>query len=192
MRRFIFGLLISLCLCGCFTGTPDVELELNGPKDKPTNKPYAENVIDCPEEIANSAFEFAELYEKEDTVYVWGGQDPLRAIRLDCSGLVVMCYTYALENTDYKLLLPDMASSYMCENASTHVLLEDMRHGDLLFMGDKGDTKTVNHIAIFDCVKNGRIYFIDCTNSVNKVSRRSYPVNDTHFKYFGMMRVKTK
>jgi len=188
MRKIFISLLFSLCLCSCFTGSPEVEIE----ESEQINKPYAVNVVDCPEEIANSAFEFAELYEKEDTVYVWGGQDPLRAIRLDCSGLVVMCYTYALENTDYKLLLPDMASSYMCENASTHVLLEDMRHGDLLFMGDKGDTKTVNHIAIFDCVKNGRIYFIDCTNSVNKVSRRSYPVNDTHFKYFGMMRVKTK
>ena len=188
MRRFIFGILVSLCLCGCVIGITFDREEQNAPN----NKPYAANVVDCPEDIAIRAFEFAELYEKEDTVYVWGGQDPLRAIQLDCSGLVIRCYQYALEGTGYTLLLPDMASHYMYENASTHVRLEDMRHGDLLFMGDKGSSKTVNHIAIFDCVKNGRIYFIDCTSTVNKVSRRSYLKNDSHFKYFGRMRVKTK
>lgn len=180
--------LVSLCFCGCFLCSPSEPTV----EDAPNNKPYAPNVVDCPEEIANKAFEYAELYSKADTVYVWGGQDPLRAIELDCSGLVIRCYQYALEGTDYKLLMPDMSSSYMCENASTHVLLDQMRHGDLLFMGDKGETKKVNHIAIFDCVKNGRIYFIDCTSTVNKVSRRSYPVKDSHFKYFGMMRVRQR
>ena len=186
--RFIFLILVSLCLCGCswfFSYEPEVQ-------EAPDNRPYAENVIDCPEEIANRAFEFAELYRQADTVYEWGGQDALRAIKLDCSGLVIRCYQYALEGTKYSLLKDDMASSYMCDYASTHVLLEDLRHGDLLFMGDKGNGKTVNHIAIFDCIEKGRIYFIDCTKTVNKVSRRSYPINDTHFKYFGMMRVKTK
>jgi hypothetical protein len=60
-------------------------------------------------------------------------------------------------------------------------------------MGEnKANDKTVEHIAIFDCIENGRIYFIDCTSTVNKVSRRSYPKNDNRFKYFGMMRVKQR
>jgi hypothetical protein len=197
MRRLIFAIFLSLSLCGCFLCGPSDPSDPHNPhnpsaEEAPDNKPHPANVIDCPEEIANRAFDFAVLYSKADTEYVWGGQDPLRAIQLDCSGLVIRCYQYALEGTEYKLLLPDMASSYMCESASTHVLLEDMRHGDLLFMGDKGKGKTVNHIAIFDCIEDGRIYFIDCTNTVNKVSRRSYPVDDTHFKYFGMMLVKAR
>ena len=204
MRRLIFAIFLSLSLCGCFLcgpsepsvphspHTPHNPSAENAPNTKPHPAPHAANVIDCPEEIANKAFDFAVLYSQADTEYVWGGQDPLRTIQLDCSGLVIRCYQYALEGTDYTLLLSDMASSYMCESASTHVQLQEMRHGDLLFMGDKGKGKTVNHIAIFDCIENGRIYFIDCTNTVNKVSRRSYPVDDTHFKYFGMMLVKAR
>lgn len=187
MRRFIFGVFVSLCLCGCFTGSPKEEEQATS-----ENKTNSTNIIDCPENIANRAFYFAELYEKEDTVYEWGEQDPLRAVKLDCSGLVIMCYTYALVGTKYSLLLPDMASSYICEKASTHVQLENMRQGDLLFMGEEGDSKIVSHIALFDCVENGNIYFIDCTDSINKVSRRFYPKDDSRFKYFGMMQLKTK
>ncbi len=181
-------LLVSLCLCGCRLSTPYVPHE----KAAPNKKPYTENVVDCPEEIAGKAFEFAELYAQSNTEYVWGAQDPLRSIKLDCSGLVIRCYQYALEGSGYKLLLSDMSSSYMCDNASTHLLVEELRHGDLIFMGNKGDSKKVNHIAVFDCIKNGRIYFIDCTSTVNKVSHRSYPKNDSRFKYFGMMRVKQR
>ena len=67
--------------------------------------------IDCPAEIASRAFRFAELYKDSDTVYELGGQAPVRsAIAIDCSGLVVMCYKYAMVDTKYSLLVSDMTA----------------------------------------------------------------------------------
>ncbi len=150
----------------------------------------SKNVVDCPAEIAARAFRFAELYKDSDTVYKWGGQDPVRsAIALDCSGLVVMCYKYAMVDTDYSLLLSDMASSYIYENAATIVPLEKMRQGDLIFMGE-ADSLNVTHIALFDCVEDDSVYFIDATEITNKVSRRCYSKENKKFKAYGVMRVQ--
>ena len=119
--------------------------------------------IDCPAEIASRAFRFAELYKDSDTVYELGGQAPVRsAIAIDCSGLVVMCYKYAMVDTKYSLLVSDMTAAYMCESASSHVALEQMRQGDLIFMGE-ADSSNVSHIAFFDRLENGNVYFIDST-----------------------------
>ena len=75
-----------------------------------------------------------------------------------------------------------------------HIDYTQLRQGDLIFMGDKGESKNVNHVAIFDCIKDGRIYFIDATDKsgLNGVGRRSYPKNDSHFKYFGVMKLKAR
>lgn len=76
-------------------------------------------IIEASPEIKTRAFKFAEEYEKSDTEYKWGGQSPLRAVlQLDCSGLVVMCYKYAIVDTGYSLIEDDMSSSFMYENAS--------------------------------------------------------------------------
>ena len=72
----------------------------------------------CPAQLAASAFEYAQKYAAADTQYKYGAQDPLRAIQIDCSGLVIMCYRYALKNSGYSLIQSDMSSSYMYENAS--------------------------------------------------------------------------
>ena len=65
-----------------------------------------ERVTDCPDDIAQRAFRFAELYETSGAEYEFGGQSPLRSVpMIDCSGLVVMCYKYALVDTQYFLLL---------------------------------------------------------------------------------------
>ena len=63
----------------------------NGSKDE---RSYTE--IDAPAEIAERAYSFAELYEQSDTEYHLGGQDPVRAIQIDCSGLIIMCYKFRL------------------------------------------------------------------------------------------------
>lgn len=149
-------------------------------------------VIDCPAEIAGRAFSFAELYKDSKTVYEWGGQSPVRsAIAIDCSGLVVMCYKYALVDTKYSLLVSDMTAAYMHQNASALIPLEKMRKGDLIFMGEE-DSSEITHIALFDCTENGEIYFIDSTEkeNVSGVSRRNYAVNDKHFKAFGIMKIQ--
>ena len=109
---------------------------------------------------------------------------------IDCSGLVVMCYKYALVDTQYSLLLDDMSAAYMYENASRLIPLEQARKGDLVFMGEPGSSN-ISHIALFDEKKDGMIFFIDSTEKeeegINGVSRRSYPENDERVKAFGVM-----
>ena len=149
-------------------------------------------VIDCPTDIAARAFRFAELYKDSDTEYGLGGQSPVRsAISIDCSGLVIMCYKYAMVDTKYSLLVSDMTAAYMYKNASSPVTLDKMRQGDLIFMGE-ADSSVVSHIAIFDCVENGNIYFIDSTEKgdINGVTRRCYAVDNSRFKAFGIMKIQ--
>ena len=148
-----------------------------------------ERVTDCPDDIAQRAFRFAELYAGSDTGYELGGQSPLRsAIMIDCSGLVVMCYKYAMVDTRYSLLLDDMSAAYMYEHTSRSIPLAQVRKGDLIFMGESGSSN-ISHIALFDEEKDGNISFIDSTEKegINGVSRRSYPKNDGRFKAFGVM-----
>ena len=165
----------------------------NGTKEERT---YTE--IDAPAELAERAYRFAELYEQSDTEYELGGQDSLRAIKIDCSGLIIMCYKYALVDTKYQLLVSDMTANYMYQKASTHIDKADLKKGNLIFMGER-NSDTVTHIALFDKLENGRIYFIDSTqkdtngdgvNDIDGVTYRDYSENDSRFKSFGRMRVK--
>lgn len=172
----------------------------NGAED---NSTFTE--IDAPAEISERAHSFAQLYEQSDTEYHLGGQDPVRAIQIDCSGLIIMCYKYALVDTKYQLLVSDMTANYMYRNASTHIDKADLKKGNLIFMGpthedDKdADENEISHIALFDRTENGRLYFIDSTKKdtdgdgivdIDGVTYRNYPENDKHFKAFGRMRVK--
>ena len=165
----------------------------NGSKEERT---YTE--VDAPAEIAERAYSFAELYEQSDTEYHLGGQDPVRAIQIDCSGLIIMCYKYALVDTKYQLLISDMTANYIYQNASTHIDMSDVKKGNLIFMGEV-ESSEVTHIALFEKLENGRIYFIDSTqkdtngdgiNDIDGVTYRDYPENDSRFKGFGRMRVK--
>lgn len=156
------------------------------------NISYSKTIIDCPSDIAARAFRFAELYKDSDTVYEWGGQDPVRsAIAIDCSGLVIMCYKYAMVDTKYSLLLSDMTADSMYESAASIIPLDKMRQGDLIFMGE-ADSSKVTHIALFDCVENECVYFIDATekDDISGVTRRFYQSDDMRFKAFGVMKVQ--
>lgn len=163
----------------------------------PQEETYTE--IDAPEEIAERAFKFAELYAESETEYKLGGQDPARAaIQIDCSGLIIMSYKYALVDTKYYLIESDMTANYMYKNAATIIKREELKKGNLLFMGEAG-SDSVTHIAIFDREENGIIYFIDSTqkdtdgdgiDDINGVTRRSYNINDKRFKAYGRMRIK--
>ena len=151
------------------------------------------NVIDCPADIAARAFCFAELYRDSDTTYEWGGQDPVRSvIGIDCSGLVIMCYKYALVDTQYSLLVSDMTAGYMYQNAATIVSCSSARKGDLIFMGEP-DSSSVTHIALFDRLENGKIYFIDSTEkeNISGVTARFYEASDSRFKAYGYMKLRS-
>ncbi|MBO7583347.1 MAG: C40 family peptidase [Treponema sp.] len=147
------------------------------------------NITNCPSPIAKSAFEYAKLYAASDTVYKLGAQDPLRSIQIDCSGLVIMCYKYALKNTGYSLVQSDMSSSYMYEHAS--IKTTTPRRGDLIFMGDSNSSK-ITHVAIFDRFEGDQVYFIDSTSvgRTTGVSERHYSRNDKRIKSYGIMKLK--
>ena len=182
IRRYLIAAL-SFLIISCNNGTDD-------------KTSFTE--IDAPVEISERAYSFAELYEQSDTEYHLGGQDPVRAIQIDCSGLIVMCYKYALVDTKYQLLLSDMSANYMYTNASSHIAKTELKKGNLIFMGEAA-SNSVTHIALFEKIENGRIYFIDSTqkdtngdgiNDIDGVSYRHYPEDDSRFKAFGRMRVK--
>lgn len=151
-------------------------------------------MIPAPEAVKNRAFEFAVLYEQSDTEYEWGGQDALRAIQLDCSWLVVMCYKYALVDTAYTLLFDDSTANDMYQKYS--IQTQEPQKGDLVFMGET-DTDAITHIALFEKQEGGNVYFIDATEKdsdgddvidIDGVTRRSYPVGDERIKSYGIMK----
>ena len=159
----------------------------------PLQKRPIGTIISCPQEIASRALFFAEEYKNRATIYDWGGRDGLRAIRLDCSGLVVRCYRYAVsELNGYSLTF---------ENATVKTLFEEHSFktytpvaGDLIFMGDVDDDFP-SHIALYVETKNGYIYFIDSTKKespdgyINSVTKRYYHKTDKRFKGFGKIKI---
>ena len=159
---------------------------------------HKHTIINAPAEIAERAYRFAELYAQSETAYAFGGQDALRAIQIDCSGLVIMCYKYALVDTKHSLLLPDMTADYMYRNAATMIDKSELKKGNVIFMGE-AESQKITHIALFDRTENGNIYFIDSTqkdtngdgiNDIDGVTHRFYAENDARFKGFGMMRIR--
>lgn len=153
-------------------------------------------IVSCPKEIKEKAYYYASLYEKEDSEYLLGAQDPLpRTIKMDCSGLIVMCYSYALKDTPYSLLEEDMAVDYMYHSAS--IPTNKPSKGDLIFMGAKDDKGTPTHIAIFEKIVDNNVYFIDATNKtnddgsvINGITHRYYPTSDPRIKGYGKMKLK--
>ena len=142
----------------------------------------------CPAQLAASAFEYAKKYAAADTQYKLGAQDPLRAIQVDCSGLVIRCYRYALQNTNYTLVQNDMSSSYMYQKAS--IPTKNPRRGDLVFM--TYNNSTVSHVGIFDRFEGNQVYFIDATDQTRGkcVSERHYAKTDSKIVGYGIMKVK--
>ena len=192
MRKHLHSIFKLIYICTLLTSCINIS---GTPVEKFSSKDnYTE--INCPAEIAARALEFAKLYNKTETEYELGGQDPLRAVKVDCSGLVIMCYKYALVDTKYSLLVSDMTSTYMYQSASTHT--DSPRKGDLIFMGDD-DSTTVSHIAIFDKFEGNEVYFIDSTQKdtngdgiydINGVTERHYSKDNKKIKAYGMMKLK--
>lgn len=146
--------------------------------------------IDCPTEIISRAFKFAELYEKEDTVYEWGGEDPLRnTIGIDCSGLVIMCYKYAMVDTSYKLINEDMTAQNIHDYASTKKSVGTVQKGDLVFIGPENSNK-ITHIGFFQKYEDNIVYILDSSSGSNGVHYNTYSVDSKKIKGYGRMKVK--
>lgn len=142
---------------------------------------------EIPETIKERVVYYAVQYKNADTDYKYGAQDPLYSIKVDCSGLVIRCYKYALQNTGYELLLSDMSSSYMYTDASYHT--DNPEPGDLVFMGEE-NSSTINHVGIFTKRIGDKIYFIDSTDYYGGVTERSLSRTSKKIKGFGEMKLK--
>ena len=180
MKKVIF--LFSLfCFIGCMSETKTAVVE-----------------IPCPTEIAERALSFAEKYKNSETEYEFGGQDELRAIKIDCSGLVVNCYRYAIcEYNEYTLPFADASVKDFFLKYS--VITNNPNPGDLIFMGEE-DTDFPTHIAFYVKTVGNTIYFIDSTKKeamngvppVNGVTERFYNEKDQRFKSFAKIKLLRK
>ena len=180
LKKILIAIAISLLFASC-----EFFLETSSP----TN--YLNyTIIDSPSEISQRAYKFAQLYEQEDTVYEWGGQEPLRnAIGIDCSGLVVICYKYAMVDTVYELISSDMTAQNIHDRASRKITVSNARKGDLIFIGTE-NSNSVTHIGIFEKYENNNVYFIDSSEGKNGVHYSEYPVDSKKIKGYGRMRIK--
>jgi hypothetical protein len=144
-------------------------------------------LIEAPDAIAADALGFAYEYVQADTEYVFGGQDPLRKIGIDCSGLIVNCYRYAVAGTAYELPFSDASTADFFSHWTRKTT--NPRPGDLVFMGD--DPSAPSHMALFERETEGRIYFIDSTSKpedgVDGVTERNYASDDARFLSFARL-----
>lgn len=180
LKKILIAIAISLLFASC-----EFFLETSSPIN------YLNyTIIDSPSEVAQRAYKFAQLYEQEDTVYEWGGQEPLRnAIGIDCSGLVIMCYKYAMVDTSYKLIKEDMTAQDIHDRASRKITVSNAQKGDLIFIGTE-NSNSVTHIGIFEKYENNKVYFIDSSEGKNGVHYSEYPVDSKKIKGYGVMKVK--
>jgi hypothetical protein len=176
MKSRIISILIILILNSC----------------KPSISDIPEVLIQCPSWIADNALKYASEYSNADTQYEWGGQDKLRSIKIDCSGLVVNCYGYALTDTKYTLPFNDASVIDLYKQWSVNTVYP--RPGDMIFMGD--DKNNPTHISLLVKKENGYIYFVDSTlkseDNIDGVSERFYKEEDDRFLSFGILLLKYK
>jgi hypothetical protein len=184
----LFIILIFFQFISCDLNTP----EDNANTSKNIANPSSE-FTNCPANIAGRALYFGYEYAGNDTEYLWGGQDWLpRTIRVDCSGLVVNCYKYAIAGTRFRLPFYDAAVIDFYTRWS--VPTKNPRPGDLIFMGDDKN-KPPTHICLFVRREGGTIYFIDATDRyegdeyINGVSERHYSENDPRILGYGLLQL---
>ena len=152
---------------------------------KPTVTPDSDSI----DYIRSKALEYAKWYCQEDTKYVYGGQDPIpRVLRVDCSGMVINCYKYAVENTKYKLPFNDTTAANLHSTFSIHT--DTPQPGDMIFMGEANSSK-ISHIGIFVKKSGSTIYFIDATDGFG-VSQRSYDKSNSKIKGYGQIKLVQK
>lgn len=187
MRRLFFLIIFSFLFVSCKT-IPIVaeimislgnEVQQSNPKNEETSQ---KTTVDS---IRQKVLEYAYMYCNSDTEYAWGGQDMIRSIKVDCSGMVINCYKYAIKGTKYKLPFDDTTSSLLFSKYTTGTT--DPQPGDLIFMGDSG-SNSVNHVGIFVKFDSKYVYFIDSTNGEG-VSQRKYLKTNKVIKGYGVMKL---
>ena len=151
------------------------------------------SVLECPIEIRERVVFYAQEYVKREALFEWGGRDYLEKegmLEIDCSGLIVRVFQYAVKDTKYSLLFEDTNVSSFYHYFTIPVVLPTP--GDLIFMS--GNSPYPNHMGIFIGMDNENIYFIDSTfieeQGVDGASLRYYPKDDTRFLFFARLLVR--
>ena len=207
LRKIILCLIILFSFTSCelieffeyidYIYTTTGSSSSSSPSYEPNNtpKPTVTPDSDSIDYIRSKALEYAKWYCQEDTKYVYGGQDPIpRVLRVDCSGMVINCYIYAVENTKYELPFKDENGKIDTTAAklhSTYSYRTDTPHpGDMIFLGETNSSK-ISHIGIFVKKSGSTIYFIDATDGKG-VSQRSYDKSNSKIKGYGQIKLVQK
>jgi len=152
------------------------------------------SVSECPSNIREKVVFYAEEYARKDTLFKLGSRDLLEKegiLEMDCSGLIVRVFQYALKDTKYSLLFDDTNVSSFYSYFTIPVATPTP--GDLIFMG----TNTVypTHMSIFIKMDNENIYFIDSTykedEGIDGVTLRYYKKDDPKFLQFARLLLRS-
>lgn len=206
LRKIIFSVIIIFSFSSCEliefldyiydeienTNYDDFYYPDNEPESTPEPAPQNPDSI---EYIQYKALEYAKMYCNEDTIYVYGAQDPIpKALRVDCSGMVINCYIYAVENTKYELPFKDKYGNIDTTAAKLHSTYsyhtDTPQPGDMIFLGET-NSSSVTHIGIFEKKVGNTIYFIDATDGKG-VSQRSYDKSNSKIKGYGQIKLVQK
>ena len=207
LRKIILCLIILFSFTSCelidffeyidYIYTTTGSSSSSSPSYEPNNtpKPTVTPDSDSIDYIRSRALEYAKWYCQEDTKYVYGGQDLIpRVLRVDCSGMVINCYIYAVENTKYELPFKDENGKIDTTAAKLHSTYsyhtDTPQPGDMIFMGEANSPK-ISHIGIFEKKVGSTIYFIDATDGKG-VSQRSYDKSNSKIKGYGQIKLVQK
>lgn len=153
------------------------------------------SVAECPVAIREKAVYFAQEYLKRNALFEWGGRDFLEKdgiLEVDCSGLIVRVFQYAVRESRYTLLFKDTNVSSLYEYFTIQV--DKPSPGDLIFMSTNNIYPT--HMSIFTGMDDENIFFIDSTlkedDGIFGVTLRSYKKDDPRFLSYARLLVRIK
>lgn len=135
------------------------------------------------DKIRLKAYYAAEYYLDSEMEYELGGDDeiyiPPYTRGIDCSGLIIDCYIFAVEDTDYSMPFKDKTADNIYHHYSSDVIIP--QKGDLIFWTDESDH--AYHIALYEKTESNKYYFIESNylpkDGINGVAYRSLSVNTT-------------
>jgi len=177
-KKIILVLAAGLFICSCATN----------------NSGVLYSVIECPESIRERVVFYAREYTQRDTLFEWGGRDLLEkegVLEVDCSGLIVRAYQYAVKGTKYALLFEDTNVSSLYTYFT--IPIDVPKPGDLIFMGTNINNPP-SHMSIFVCMDNDNTYFIDSTikeeDGIDGATLRHYAKDNSKILFFARLLVK--
>jgi hypothetical protein len=177
-KNAVTALAAGLLICSCASGKPGALY----------------SVVECPGFVRERVVFFAKEYVQRDTYFEWGSNDLLEKegiLELDCSGLIVRVYQYAIKDTPYALLFEDTNVSSLY--AYFTIPVDAPSPGDLIFMGTEPNNPPT-HMSIFVGMDKDNVYFIDSTlkedDGIDGVTLRFYKKDDPKFLYFARLLVK--